>query len=416
MASRRTHTKSRTGCLNCKRRKVKCDEARPSCFHCTRHGVVCSLSSSSSIDGTSETYSPSLPNLTPSTPSSLDSHHVDSPHLFQDHSHPSPTDQIAPFPPHELWARDCELMHHYCTVTAESLSIRKDLTYVWSVAIPRLGYQDPFVMHGILAIAAAQKAYMLPASRKTYLPLVDYHQTLGSEGYRRYLQHFDLSNWMPVFGFASVVVLHMLTLPMRMENRVLESPITNIIEVAGLIRGIRTTLEPVLGRVVRSEFAPVVFGIWMLDSDKESERYPNLDNSALPRDTWAALRRLRAFQEADIPATGLQHYAEALDDLETSVRLFAAAGVQTESGAVQFWLYSVHDGVLLDLAAHRPHALLLFAHYLVHWAVLERKFWYVRGWSQQLMAKIEEGLIGQPMFLEMLNWPKQKVAEALAYT
>ncbi|KAG8668964.1 hypothetical protein FPOAC2_08271 [Fusarium poae] len=416
MASRRTHTKSRTGCLNCKRRKVKCDEARPSCFHCTRHGVVCSLSSSSSIDGTSETYSPSLPNLTPSTPQSLESHQVDSPSRFQDHSHPSPTDQIAPFPPHELWARDCELMHHYCTVTAESLSIRKDLTYVWSVAIPRLGYQDPFVMHGILAIAAAHKAYMLPASRKTYLPLVDYHQTLGSEGYRRYLQHFNLSNWMPVFGFASVVVLHMLTLPMRMENRVLESPITNIIEVAGLIRGIRTTLEPVLGRVVRSEFAPVVFGIWMLDSDKESERYPNLDNSALPRDIWVALRRLRAFQEADIPATGLQHYAAALDDLETSVRLFAAAGVQAESGAVQFWLYSVHESVLLDLAAHRPHALLLFAHYLVHWAVLERKFWYLRGWSQQLMAKIEEGLIGQPMFLEMLNWPKQKVAEALAYT
>ncbi|ESU11274.1 hypothetical protein FGSG_05332 [Fusarium graminearum PH-1] len=272
MASRRTHTKSRTGCLNCKRRKVKCDEARPSCFHCTRHGVVCSLSSSSSVNDTDETYSPSLPNLTSSTPKSLDSHHVDSPHYFQDYSHASPTDQIAPFPPHELWARDCELMHHYCTVTAESLSIRKDVTYVWSVAIPRLGYQDPFVMHGILAIAAAHKAYMLPASRKTYLPLADYHQTLGSEGYRRYLQHFDLSNWMPVFGFASVVVLHMLTLPMRMENRVLESPITNIIEVAGLIRGIRTTLEPVLGRVVRTEFAPVIFGIWMLDSDKEAER------------------------------------------------------------------------------------------------------------------------------------------------
>jgi hypothetical protein len=105
-----------------------------------------------------------------------------------------------------------------------------------------------------------------------------------------------------------------------------------------------------------------------------------------------------------------------VDGLETSVRLFAAAGAQAESGAVQFWLYAIHDSVLLDLAAHRPHALLLFAHYVVHWAVLERKFWYLRGWSQQLMAKIEEGLMGQPMFLEMLHWPKQRVAEALAYT
>lgn len=145
-------------------------------------------------------------------------------------------------------------------------------------------------------------------------------------------------------------------------------------------------------------------------------RYPSLENSSLPVDTWTTLKRLRAFQEADIPATGLQHYAEALNTLETSARLFVAAGVHTESGAVQFWLYTVDDSVLLDLAANRPHALLLFAYYLVHWAVLERRFWYLRGWSQQLMVQIEEGLTGRPMFLEMFQWPKQKVAEALAYT
>ncbi|KAI1072685.1 hypothetical protein LB507_003430 [Fusarium sp. FIESC RH6] len=416
MASRRTHTKSRTGCLNCKRRKVKCDEARPSCFHCKRHGVECSLSLPSSINESGETYTPNLPDLTPSTPGSLENIQVDSPAHFQDYTHPNPADQIAPFPAHELWARDCELMHHYCTVTAESLSIRKDLIYVWSVAIPRLGYQDPFVMHGILAIAAAHKAYMVPASRKTYLPLADYHQTLGSEGYRRQLQNFDPSNWMPIFGFASVVVLHMLTLSMRSENGVLENPINNIIEVASLVRGIRTTLEPVLGRIVRTEFAPVVFGIWPLNHNEEEESYPSLENTVLPVDSWVALKRLRAFQESDIPANGLQHYAAALDKLETSVRLLAAAGAHTEAGAVQFWLYAIDDSVLLDLAARRSHALLLFAYWLVHWAVLERKFWYLRGWSRQIMNKIEEALIGRTMFLEMLHWPKQKVAESLAYT
>ena len=102
--------------------------------------------------------------------------------------------------------------------------------------------------------------------------------------------------------------------------------------------------------------------------------------------------------------------------METSVRLLAAAGAHTEAGAVQFWLYAIDDSVLLDLAARRSHALLLFAYWLVHWAVLERKFWYLRGWSRQIMNKIEEALIGRTMFLEMLHWPKQKVAESLAYT
>ncbi|KAF4946891.1 hypothetical protein FGADI_10804 [Fusarium gaditjirri] len=392
----------------------------------------------SSVDSSSDSRSSYFPNLSPSnsttapTLSSLDNHHlVNSPDAFGSCSHPSPTQQIAPFPPRELWARDCELMHHYCTVTADTLCVRKDLAYVWGVAIPRLGYQDPFVMHGILAIAAAHKAYLVPANRKTYLPLADYHQTLGSEGYRRYLQHYNMTNWMPVFGFASLVVLHMLTLPTRMDNCVLEDPITNLVELAGLLRGIKTTLEPAMGRIVRTEFAPVVFGIWVLGSDDEAERYPypgcdltwkeanpsyscpSLENSSLPTDTWVALQRLRAFQEAYIPASGLQHYTAALEGLETSARLFAAAGLHAEVAAAHFWLYIIDDSILIDLAAQRPHALLLFAHYLVHWAVFEKGFWFTRGWSRQVMVKIEEGLSGRPNFLEMMQWPKQMVAEAV---
>lgn len=38
---RKGHTKSRRGCLNCKKRKVKCQETLPECSHCTRIGLVC---------------------------------------------------------------------------------------------------------------------------------------------------------------------------------------------------------------------------------------------------------------------------------------------------------------------------------------------------------------------------------------
>ncbi|KAK9464535.1 hypothetical protein V1512DRAFT_268178 [Lipomyces arxii] len=44
---RRTHMKSRNGCLICKRRKVKCDELRPQCRNCIKHNVVCSYGPSS---------------------------------------------------------------------------------------------------------------------------------------------------------------------------------------------------------------------------------------------------------------------------------------------------------------------------------------------------------------------------------
>jgi hypothetical protein len=99
--------------------------------------------------------------------------------------------------------------------------------------------------------------------------------------------------------------------------------------------------------------------------------------------------------------------------LETSAKLFSAAGIHTEVGVVQNWLYVIDDSLLIDLAACRPHALLLFAYYLIYWAVLERKFWFMRNWSLQVMTKIEKILTGQPEFLEMLDWPKQSVIEIL---
>ncbi|KAH8742420.1 hypothetical protein F5883DRAFT_442370, partial [Diaporthe sp. PMI_573] len=38
---RHPHRKSRLGCLQCKRRKIKCDETRPACLNCIRREVSC---------------------------------------------------------------------------------------------------------------------------------------------------------------------------------------------------------------------------------------------------------------------------------------------------------------------------------------------------------------------------------------
>jgi hypothetical protein len=34
--------RSRNGCLNCRRRKIRCDEASPSCGYCVARGLTCS--------------------------------------------------------------------------------------------------------------------------------------------------------------------------------------------------------------------------------------------------------------------------------------------------------------------------------------------------------------------------------------
>ncbi|KAH6693350.1 hypothetical protein BKA61DRAFT_499294 [Leptodontidium sp. MPI-SDFR-AT-0119] len=46
---RKAHRKSRGGCRNCKLRRVKCDESKPSCTQCTSYGVTCNYHTSSSV-------------------------------------------------------------------------------------------------------------------------------------------------------------------------------------------------------------------------------------------------------------------------------------------------------------------------------------------------------------------------------
>jgi len=38
---RKGHTKSRRGCFNCKRRRIKCNERHPHCNHCIKAGLQC---------------------------------------------------------------------------------------------------------------------------------------------------------------------------------------------------------------------------------------------------------------------------------------------------------------------------------------------------------------------------------------
>ncbi|KAM0265972.1 hypothetical protein ACHAPA_007331 [Fusarium lateritium] len=46
---RKGHTKSRRGCYNCKRRRIKCQETHPACGHCTKTGLKCEYPSTPQI-------------------------------------------------------------------------------------------------------------------------------------------------------------------------------------------------------------------------------------------------------------------------------------------------------------------------------------------------------------------------------
>lgn len=61
---RKFHKKSKTGCDNCKRRRIKCDEGKPICKKCTNMKLDCSYSVRDKLENTTTANSPTLPSET----------------------------------------------------------------------------------------------------------------------------------------------------------------------------------------------------------------------------------------------------------------------------------------------------------------------------------------------------------------
>ncbi|KAF5544684.1 sterol regulatory element-binding ECM22 [Fusarium phyllophilum] len=372
---RRTHTKSRTGCDN------------------LSSGVAASLAGGLTARPSSASSA--------AIPQQTCVQHNEAPTNPRRHS--CPTEPLAPLPLDELWRCRLALMHHYCTETATTLSLRQDLVCVWQTAVPTEGYRYSFVTNGVLAIAAAHKAYTNSDDQEIYLKLSDYHAMIGSESFRSELQSLQDENWKSFFAFAYLLVLYSLS---RMSIQEPEDPINSLFELISLVRGIKYTLTPMLFRIRSSEFAPLSDSIWPKESRDSRCRYPFLESTCLPPGLWNALTELRHFLAVEVPIIHRDQYRKAVDRLEDTAALISLAGGNAESSVFIVWLCEIDDIILADLAARKSHAFVLLAYFCVFLVGMGESFWYACGWASYLFKGIETALQDQTQLTKLLKWPK----------
>ncbi|KAK0739101.1 hypothetical protein B0T21DRAFT_285736 [Apiosordaria backusii] len=121
---RKGHTKSRLGCFNCKRRKVKCQETTPSCSNCTRVGLVCEY--------------PERPRMASALSASITSSA-----LVPSGLQSTPT-QFTP--------EDMRYFHHFLVTAYPPLPIQGDQIWMQTAS---LSHSYDFLMHAMLGLAAS---------------------------------------------------------------------------------------------------------------------------------------------------------------------------------------------------------------------------------------------------------------------
>lgn len=127
--TRRSHKKSRDGCLKCKVRKIKCDEKKPECTQCRLKSFACQYPSSTTRREMQVARRPAQ--MLAASPAAA-----------------------------QFSLKDMSFFHHFLTISFPHLPLGND--DVWLRDVPQFAQEYTYLMHAILALGASHLNRVVP--------------------------------------------------------------------------------------------------------------------------------------------------------------------------------------------------------------------------------------------------------------
>ncbi|KAL0932714.1 C6 zinc finger domain-containing protein [Colletotrichum truncatum] len=432
------HKKSRNGCQQCKKRRVKCDESRP-CRNCVRHDVKCSL--------VLTPFAPQLPTVAESPKPASEAANTATPRSVGEtstSSHPgSQRDRASPqlsslrekvaamqgllsefsaemetltqqtahggdnvsnsnqgesgesqnISPSD-WLTDMKLVHHFTSNTAYTLSENRDFVHLWTTTVPEIAFAHDFLLHGILAVSAIHLAHLHPERREEFTTISTRHQTTALGQFSPRLNDIGETN-------ADAYVLHAVCIFLLNTYSIANphGPITSkdVAQSFILLQGIKSILTlPFAHRYIAN--GPLAR--WLYQSGMEPAV---TGNYASKIDDLINLTRSMA------PSEDTSTCQSALEGLKLT---FAAVSAPTHRlGLVWRWAVSLPQSFLELMSQNHPMALVILMYYaaLVH--AFERKLWYLNGWGVNVASALDKTI--QEPWRGWIQWPLRCVREGV---
>ncbi|KAL4744672.1 hypothetical protein BDW72DRAFT_199368 [Aspergillus terricola var. indicus] len=452
--SRKSHRKSRLGCINCKRRHIKCDEAKPQCANCTSHSSVCGYSSPTCKNGGSTGNGTSSARqrqnleytfvrseyqdlLLPSSSSPLTDTSSKRPQLQQD---PPPFGA-------QFTVLDLKLQHQYLTSTCLTLAEDQGSLDFWQNLVPRVGYSFPFVLHLSLALAGLH----MGRSPRSNIPgplspdldnQIDYHYIISLRALSHALAHLTPHTSYPVWiGSILLCFISMARGPCT-GNYLFFSTINNQpAEWISLLKGVQTLscLDELRPHTSHKQNQPLHSfhakepehrgpGPHLCSNDSsKSPLYPSCSRAIQSLTDLISIHCAADPLKEKYLAT-LTFIHQSLIDLDfptctptssSTSKPFSGLSSPTQSAnpnlkltfVIWTWTSLLDDG-LDALQRKEPIPLLLLAYFLVLFKQLDEA-WFARGWAEHILTGIEEVLDGvlDGMARGLLRWPKEVILD-----
>ena len=112
-----------------------------------------------------------------------------------------------------------ELLHHYTSTVCLTMA-RPNQIDIWRYDMPRIGFDHPFLLHGLLAISALHLSTKLPSRSKELISVAIEEEHRALPSFRKLLASNKPESIHAVFAFSGIVIPYILatTFADRYEN------------------------------------------------------------------------------------------------------------------------------------------------------------------------------------------------------
>ncbi|KAI9927453.1 hypothetical protein ASPWEDRAFT_62241 [Aspergillus wentii DTO 134E9] len=426
---RKSHRKSRFGCEDCKRRRQKCDEKKPSCTNCVRRSTECVYVSRKPGLLSAEGNSSAESNVSPDVhleksftfisssqqnfePPKRGNSKTQLPLVEQASSgKPCSTVGVKPF---EFTAIDMGLYHHF--MSSPDLSASQPHL---QIQLCRLGFSFHYVLRLLLAFSGFHLARN--PGTTTLQQMMDPGVDFYAEAERHYETAVcEVAAAVPCLGkenghalYAAALFIFLCSIAKGPRpGEYLAFRTHGQAGCLSLFLGVRSVLETCTG-LLSLDISTVHSG--------DSEDVPHSDtshgqlNSQLGRvesEYAKQLEQLRGVVAASYQPghPAYPSYSQALHRLEETYHSLYSDDLPVKDAdlwpCIFSWLYTLPDIIMDDLQRRQPTALVVFSYFTV---LLKRvdSAWFIRDWPQHIMRGIYQSLDGY--YGQFVEWPLRQV-------
>ncbi|KAI5925187.1 hypothetical protein F4810DRAFT_700336 [Camillea tinctor] len=416
--TRRSHTKSRNGCWRCKRRKIKCDEAKPECGNCVRFMIPCDYSpdnqgaqSTAPVRGRGRprkdwSIVPVERNLNITTSISPSTSTLSLPGSLLA---PSPDFSLTA-PSHIPWTvEDFELFHHYVQVR------------LWQDQTPRLAFRHHSVLHLILAIAALHLARQDLNRSAGLVDRAETHIAIALRQTTQILTNLSEQNCAELY-IATVLICTCTFAKQPGPRHLLIVAEGQEVAWWELFRGVRIVVETIgIARIMALIASEAGEGPSAPPVARTSTQQAEQEQTYIVFRTieWeTALSNLSSFVEGQAPGPRKDTYRNTVNMLKWCFQETFGTSADPKPAAdakfqvIMIWMYVLEDEYVDMLKEDEPVALVILAYFAVLLQTLE-SVWYLRGWAAHIVQGVSgilESSSPQPIHhARWIEWPMTQV-------